>query len=104
MVCRSVHLLRALDGLRSTPEIEIGNLVYAGNGAIRRAGLLGDVFAANVLYRVFAQRFAGITALLGAIVDQPILTDIQVAGPSAALPVMSPPIGDIVLEIVDLGV
>lgn len=50
--------------LRGAPEVDERGLVYAGDGAVRRAGFFSKEFAANVSYGVFGQRYAGIAALL----------------------------------------
>src|SRR4051812_12293226 len=51
-------------GLLAAKEVEIGNLVYAGDGAERSAGLLGNVLAPDVFNRVILQRFSRETTLL----------------------------------------
>src|SRR5580765_7838638 len=98
---RRVFLLRlrlGTDGLFAAPEIEVRDVVNAGYSAVGRAALFGDVFAANVLDRVFVQRLRRIAALLRAIVHEPVLADIQVARAGAALPLVRPPIRDRILE------
>ena len=52
----------------AAPEIDVGNLVHAGNGAARGAAFGGEVLAADILECVFHQRLGGVTALLRAVV------------------------------------
>ena len=49
-----------------------------------------------------ASGLAGITALLRAVVHQPVLAYIQVAGAGPAAPIAGPAVGDVVLEIIEL--
>src|SRR5208282_217312 len=70
---------------------------------MRRAGFLGHVLAAYVLHGVFFQRNSRIAALLGAIMHQTVLADVQVTGPGAAAPLVGAPLGDVVLEAIDAG-
>ncbi len=45
--------------LLAAEEIEIGDLVHAGNRAKRRTRFLGDVLAADVFHRIVFSGFAG---------------------------------------------
>src|SRR5579863_4417766 len=89
--------------LRSAPGIEDGHLMHAGNRAMRSAGFLSNVLATDVLQGIFLQRNPRIAALLGAVVHQTILADVQVTRPSAAAPLVRASLGDIVLEAIDAG-
>src|SRR5271154_360239 len=90
----------AVKGLRSAPRIHHGDLVDAGNGAVGRATLLGEEFALALSGGVFGERDARVAALLGAIVHQAVLADIEVARSCAATPLILATRGDIVLESV----
>ena len=73
----------------------------AAHGAVRGAGFLGQVFAADIFDRVFFERRAGVAALLRAVVHQAVLADIHVAGAGAALPVIGLALRDGVLEKIE---
>jgi hypothetical protein len=90
--------------LPAAPEVDVGNLVHAGDRAARRAGFGGVVFAADIFERVFHQRLGRVAALLRAVVHQAVLADIEVARAGAAAPVILFAVRDVVLEIVDLRV
>src|SRR5262249_52417985 len=92
------------EGLFAAPKVEIGNVMDAADRAVGRAGLLGKVFAADVLPRVLIQRLGRITTLLGAIVDQAVLADVHVAGAGPATPTVGPALSDGVLEEIQAGV
>ena len=53
---------------------------------MRRASLLGEVLALDVVERVLLERNSGVTALLRAIVNEAVLTDVKIAGARAARP------------------
>ena len=66
-----MHFLRSwigADGLRSAPVIDVGNLVHARYGAVRRTALFRDELAPDVVDGVLLERLSRISALLGAIV------------------------------------
>src|SRR6185437_15501011 len=90
--------------LRSPPEINEGRLMHAGDGAVGRAGFLRQKLAADLTNRVLSQRRPRIAALLRAVMHQPVFTDIQVAGSSAAAPVVRTAQSNVVLELVKAGV
>src|SRR6185437_16078956 len=89
--------------LRGAPAVNCGNLVDAGDGAMRRAGFFRKEFAANIGDRIFFQRDARISALLRAVVHQPVLADVQVPRACSATPIVGFSFGDVVLEAVDAG-
>jgi hypothetical protein len=62
------------------------------------AWLHGVVFMLQILTRVFFKRNAGMTALLRAIVHEPVLTNVEVAAPCATMPVIRPPVGQILIK------
>ncbi len=82
---------------RLSRKAQAADLVHAGYGASRRARLDGAVFAADVFHGVLQQRLAGVAALLGAVVYQPVFADIKVAGPGAAARLIFPALRDVVL-------
>src|SRR4029077_14397192 len=84
-------------GLRSAPVIDVGSLVYARHRAVRCAALLGEKFAANVFHRVVLQRCAGKSALLRAVVHQPVFADVYVTRARAASPLVRLAMRNIVL-------
>ena len=55
--------------LGSTPGIENGYLVDTGDGAVRRAGFFGEVFAAEVFASVVLEGNSGIAALLRTVMN-----------------------------------
>ena len=59
--------------LRPAPGIEYGDLMHAGNRAMRRTAFFRHILSPDVVERVFLQRRAGISALLRAIMHQPVL-------------------------------
>lgn len=92
-----------VEDLRGAPEVHGGDLVDARNGAIGSAGFFGEKFAAAVLGGVVGERNAGVAALLGAIMNEAVLADVEIAGTGAAAPVVLASGGDVVLEPVDAG-
>src|SRR5215475_10145870 len=87
--------------LRITPKVKDGHLVHAGNGAVRRAGLLGEILAPHMFPRVLLKGNAGIAALLGAVVHQPVLADIEIASARPAAPLVGARERNVVLKPVD---
>ena len=90
--------------LRAAPVIGHRHLLHAADGARRSAGFCCPEFPPDVIERVFGQRSAGITALLGTVVDEAVFADVQVPGPRAAVPVVWPSLGEILLEPVQAGI
>src|SRR6185312_6645612 len=78
--------------------------MHAGNGAVGRAGFLREKLAVDITNRVLSQRCPRIAALLRAVMHQAVLADIQVAGSSAAAPVVRTAQSNVVLELVKAGV
>ena len=89
------------DGLRAAPTIEDGDLMDAGNGAMRRARFFGVVLAVAAFGGVFRERNSRIAALLGTVVHQSVLADIEITRAGAAAPSVFASGGDIVLEGID---
>lgn len=89
------------DGLRAAPIIQHGDLMNARNRASRRAAFLCFVLALAPLRRILVERDPRISALLGAVMNQAVLADIQVAGARPAAPIVFASSGDIVLEGID---
>src|SRR5215472_5777527 len=90
--------------LWGAPEVDQRRLVYARDGAVGRAGFLGAEFAADDSNRVVGQRDARVSALLRAIVHQPILADVKIAGSGAASPVVGLTPRNVVLKLVETGI
>src|SRR5262249_28750089 len=86
------------------PMVDVRDLVHAGNSAVRRARFFGNKFTANILNAVLLQRNCRISALLRAVMDQSILTDIQVSRPGTTAPVVWTPVGNRLLEMIEARV
>ena len=84
--------------MRVAPVVEDGDFVRAGDGAERRAGFLRVVLAPEIFHRVIGERDAGIATLLRAVVDEPVLADVEVARAGAASPVVGASGGEIILK------
>src|SRR2546427_13004852 len=91
-------------GLRSAPEVHVRRVVHAGHRAPRRAGLLREELAANVLHRIARQRLGRITALLRAVVHQAVFANVKISRAGAASPPIFFFVGDVVLEEIELAV
>ena len=63
-------------------------LLNATNRAMRRARLRRGVFARNIGEIVLLERDSGIAALLRAIVDETVFTNVQIPGARTAPPVI----------------
>ena len=83
------------------PGVDSGYLVDTGHGATRGAAFFGKKLAVALLVRILHQRNAGIAALLGAIMDQTVFANVEVARASAAAPVVFFTARDVVLEFID---
>src|ERR1700683_387615 len=68
-----------IEGLGRAPGIDGRHLVYAGHRAARGAALFCKTFAMALLVSVLHERDAGVSALLRAIMDQAVFTDVEVA-------------------------
>src|SRR5579884_275810 len=88
--------------LRVAEEVEVRDLMHAGDGAVRGAALLGQVLAPHIGRGISGQRAGRIAALLRAVVNQAVLADVQITPAGAAAPVARLPTDDRVLEVVDL--
>src|SRR5262249_10285537 len=95
---------RSGQGLRVAPEIDHRNLVDAGDRAAGSALFLSPVSQADVIDRVLLERDTRISALLGAVVDQAVLADVDIASAGAAFPLVRLSVGDIALEVIDAAV
>src|SRR5262249_5383099 len=82
--------------------IEHSRLLYARDRAIGRTGLLDRRLALQIRARVLCERYAGMAPLLRAIVDQPILADVQESSASAAVPAIREALRDVFLEAIVL--
>src|SRR5579863_5754335 len=89
--------------LRRAPGIEDRNLMHARYGAVRRAGFLGEEFAAQVVASVGFERNAGIAALLRAVMHQPIFANVEIPPARAAAPVVGLALCNVVLKSVNAG-
>jgi len=86
-------------GLRRAPMVDVADPVYAADGAVGRAALGGQKLPLHIGRGVIGNRHARIAALLAAIVDQPVLADIQIARTCAATPVVGPPLRNRLLNL-----
>src|SRR5579863_6593295 len=77
--------------------------MHAGNGAERRARFGSRGFAADIVDVVIFKRDTGMAALLGAIVHQAVLTNVQKASAGAAMPVVGETAADVFLKMVEMG-
>src|SRR5437660_11770125 len=73
----------------------------ARHRAVRGAGLLCQIFAADVFDGVLLQRDPRIAALLRAVVHQPVLANVEITRARAAAPLVRLAQGDVVLERID---
>src|ERR1700683_5651851 len=87
--------------LRGAPGIERGNLVHAGNGTVRGAGLFGYIFPPDISQRVFFERGAGIASLLRAIGHESVFANVEIARSRATAPLVGTALRNIVLEGID---
>src|SRR5207302_5694500 len=87
--------------LGSAPHVYHGNLVDAGNCAVRSAGFFRPVFTPDIVGAVLLQRNRRIAALLRAVMHQAVLADVQVASPRPASPVVGPTLSDVVLKVIN---
>src|SRR5437867_1885563 len=84
---RCLGLLNRRDRLGlAPPVVEKGHLLHAGHRTEGCAGLLRRELAAQVLAGIVGQSDPWIAALLRAVMDQPVLTNIKIAGPGPAAP------------------
>ena len=64
---------------------------------MRCAALFRQILTANIGDRVVFQRNSRVTTLLGTVVDQAILADVEVTRARAATPLVGAALGDVVL-------
>src|SRR5208282_813683 len=91
-------------GLGRAPIVEHGDLLHAGNGAMRRAGFLGMVLVGKVLGRVFLQGDGRKAALLRAIMHQAVFANVEVAAAGAASPVVRDALRNVFLKLMEARV
>src|SRR5262245_49244884 len=87
-----------LAGLGRAPVVEEADDLHAGDGAIARAGLGLVELAPQILTGVLHQWNSGISPLLGAEVDLPVLADIKVAASGPAAPGVRPAVGEVLAK------
>src|SRR5439155_20841006 len=87
--------------LRTSPEIHHRHAVDAADRTIRRARLPRRELAADVVDGISLERHGGEAALLRAVVDEPVLADVQIPRARAAAPVVRPAVGQVVLKVRD---
>lgn len=93
-----------LGPLRCAPVVNVAYLVDAADSAVGSAAFFGEEFALDVGGLVFGERNARVAALLGAVVDQPKLADIDIAGTGPAAPVVRLAVGYGFLEVIEARV
>ncbi len=77
--------------------------MHARNRAMRRTAFFRHILSPDVVERILLQRGAGISALLRAIMHQPVLADIEITRAGAAAPLVGTSLRNIVLKGVDAG-
>src|SRR5437588_3558832 len=87
--------------LRTPPEIHGRHPVDASDRAIGGARLRGVKLSTDIVDRVRLEGNAGRASLLRAVVDQTVLTNVQIARAGAAAPVVRLAVCQIVLEAAD---
>src|SRR5215475_948626 len=90
--------------LRGSPEVHRRHAVDAADRAVRRAPLRREELALDVFDRVGVEGHAGKTALLGAVVDQTVLADVEIPGAGAAPPLVRLAVGELLLKIRNPGI
>ena len=81
--------------------VDIAHLVHATDRAVRRAALLRQELPLHIRRHVARQRNPRIPALLGAIVHQPELADVQIPPARPAAPVIRLPVRDRLLKVIE---
>src|SRR5262249_520661 len=74
------------------------DLLNTGDGAPLGAWLFGVKLPLDVCVSVVFQRDGGVATLLGAVMDQSVFADVQVARPGPAAPFVRPAVSQIVLK------
>jgi hypothetical protein len=72
--------------------------MHTRNCAERCTQFLARVFAIDILAGIFLQRNRWVPPLLRAIVDEPILADVEIPTPGAALPVVRTTTDQVLME------
>src|SRR5262245_50416043 len=80
--------------------VNLGDSVHAPDGAERRAGFDLVVFPSQVGGAIALQGNCRMTALLRAPVHQAVLADVEIPGAGAAMPLVGPTEGEILLKAV----
>src|SRR5262249_29748487 len=93
-----------LSSLRASPEIHRRDAVHAADGAVRRARLRRAELAADVVDGIGFEGNGRIAPLLGAVVHQAVLADIEVTRAGPAAPFVRIAVGEVVLEAADARV
>ena len=88
--------------LRVTPEIHFRDFVNTGNRAVIGTGFRGIVLADNIVTGVIFKGDSRVASLLGAIVNQPIFTDVEVPGASSTFPLVGASFGQGILKLSNL--
>ena len=84
--------------------VDIGNLVHAGNGAVGGAGFLRKEFTLHILAAIFRQRRAGPAPLLGTIMNQSVLADVDIPRTGTTAPIVWLAFDDRFLKVIEAGV
>src|SRR4030095_8013427 len=87
--------------LRGAPRVEHRDLMHARDGAVRSTGFFGEIFAADVGGGILLEGNSRIATLLRTVVDETVFTDVEIACPGAAAPLVGPTLRDVVLERID---
>src|SRR5687767_1514973 len=87
--------------LRLPPVIHRRHAIDAPDRAKRCAPLRRHERPPDILDRIASKRHAGTAALLGAPVDEPLFTDVEVASAGAAAPFVGLAVGKVELEAAD---
>ena len=90
--------------LWGAPVVDVADLVDAADGAVGRTALFGEELAFHVGLLVVRDRHAGISALLGAVVHQTELADVEIASAGPAAPIVRLAVGDRLLKMVEARV
>src|SRR5437870_10716148 len=80
--------LEGLAGLGSAPEVDHGDLLYAGDRAAWGAGFAGEELVLEVGRCVLVERDGGVAPLLRTVVDQPVFANVEIAAAGAGAPVV----------------
>src|ERR1700733_3676984 len=84
-----------------SPVIKHRHLVHARYRAIRRASFFGKILALHIVARIGSQRNPRISALLRAVVHQPLFTNVEISRTCAAAPLVRQSLRNVVLKSID---